>query len=81
VNRHATLQKHTNVLSRRRVFDFITNNPVLVDPLAVESVITSILNSKIFKVRGPMGRFCDISEIFFGKMRMITPKSKCKNSE
>jgi hypothetical protein len=79
VNKHATLRRHTNILSRRWVFDFITNNPILVDPPTIESVITFILNGKIFKVRSPMGHFCDISEIFFGKL--IAPKSKCKNSE
>jgi hypothetical protein len=62
---------------------FITNNPIRVDPLTAESVtiITKNgMNDKIFKVRSPMGRFCDISEIIFG-MTFITIKVKCKNSE
>ena len=68
------------------VFGF-TNSPIRVDPLTAENVtIVNIngMNGKIFKVRSPMGRFCDISEIFFetiGKMKSIMPKFKCKNSE
>jgi hypothetical protein len=77
VNKYATIRKDANILSRRRLFGFITNNPILVDPLTVESVIIATMNGKKFKVRSLMGRFCDIPEIFFGKMKLITLKSKC----
>ena len=79
MNKHATLWKDTNILSGRWVFGFITNNPHRVDPLMVESV-PSILNDKRFKVRSLVGRFCDISELFFGRMA-ITQKLKCKIPE
>jgi hypothetical protein len=79
VNKHVTLRKDTNILSRHWLSGFITNNPILVDPLIAVSV-TMIMNGKKFKVRSPMRRFCDISEIFFGN-KSITPKSHCKNSE
>jgi hypothetical protein len=82
MNKHATLRKDANILSRRWVFGFITNNPICVDPLTAESV--AMVNGKRFKVRSMMGRFCDISEIFFekiGKKKLIIPKFKCKNSE
>jgi hypothetical protein len=39
VNKHATLRKAANILSRHWVFGFITNNPIHVDPLTAESVI------------------------------------------
>jgi hypothetical protein len=81
---HATLRKDSNLLSRRWVFGFITNNPIRVDPLTAENVILEIIkgmNGKRFKVRSPMGRFCDISEIFFGKMTLNTPKLNCKHSK
>jgi hypothetical protein len=90
MNKHATLRKDANILSRRWVFVFITNNPIRVDPLRAESVIiradviiavTNGMNGKRFKVRSLVGRFCDISEIFFGRMRLIAQKIKCKNSE
>jgi hypothetical protein len=95
VNKHATLRKDANILSRRWVFGFITNNPILVDPLTAESVsliismmnesvivvIIIVMNGKRFKVRSLIGRFCDISEIFFGKMKLITLMLKCKSSE
>ena len=80
MNNHVTLRKGANILSRHWVFGFITNNPIRVDPLTAESVIIAIMNGKRFKVRSPMGRFCDISEIFFGRIT-ITYKFKCKNSE
>jgi hypothetical protein len=80
VNKHATLRKDANILSRRWVFGFITNNPILVDPLTLESVTTAMMNGKRFKVRSLKGCFCDISEIFFGRI-MITRKLKCKISE
>jgi hypothetical protein len=81
VNKYDPLRKDADILSSRWVFGFITNNPILGDPLTVESVIIAIMNGKEFKVRSLMRRFCDISEIFFGKMKLITLKSKCKNSE
>jgi hypothetical protein len=88
VNNHATLRKDANILSRHWVFGFITNDPIRVDPLTAESVITDdgviiviIMNGKKFKVRSLIGCLCDKSEIFFGKMTLITPKLKCKNSE
>jgi hypothetical protein len=87
MNKHATLRKDANILSRRWVFGFITNNPIRVNPLTAENVtIVKIngMNGKRFKVRSAMGRFCDISEIFFetiGKMKLIILKFKCKNSE
>jgi hypothetical protein len=77
VNKHATIRKDANILSRHWVFGFITNNPILVDPLIVESV-PSILNDKKFKVRSLI---YDVSEFFFGRTMLIIPKSKCKNSE
>jgi hypothetical protein len=79
MNKHATLQMDASILSECWVFGFITNNPIRVDPLIAESVIMAILNGKKFKVRGLMGRFSDILEKFFGRMKM--PRSKCKNSE
>src|ERR1700728_2058320 len=78
------LFERTQTYSRRWVFGFITNNPIRVDPLTVENEFIGIIkgtNGKRFKVRSPVGRFCDISEIFFGKMKLITRKFKCKNSE
>jgi hypothetical protein len=88
VNNHATLRKDANILSRRWVFGFITNNPIRIDPLTAENVIIAdsviiviIMNGKKFKVRSLIGRFCDISEIFFGTLKLIAPKLKCKNSE
>src|ERR1700728_4510374 len=39
-----------------------------------------MMNGKRFKVRSLKGCFCDISEIYFGRI-MITRKLKCKNSE
>jgi hypothetical protein len=83
VNKHATLRKDANILLWRWVFGFITNNPIRVDPLTAESVSTFIINGmngKRFKVRSPMGRFYDISEMISG-MAFITIKLKCKNSE
>jgi hypothetical protein len=80
VNKHA-LRKDANILSRHWAFGFITNNPILVDPLTAESVIIGIFNGEKFKVGGLIERFCDILEKFFGRMKSITPKSKCKNSE
>ena len=73
-------RKNANILSRRWVSGYITNNPILVDPLTADSVIPAMMNGKRFKVRSPIGRFCDILEIFFKRTR-IAPKSKCKNSE
>jgi hypothetical protein len=81
VNKHVTIRKDANILSRRWQFGFIANNPILVDAPTVESVIIAIMNGKKFKVRSLMGCFCDISEIFFGKMKLITLKLKCKNTE
>jgi hypothetical protein len=80
MNKHATLRKGANILSRRWVSGFITNNPIPVDPLTAESVIPAMMNGKRFKVRSLIGCFCNISEIFLGKMR-ITHKFECKNSE
>jgi hypothetical protein len=80
VNKHATIRKDANILSRPWVFGFITNNPIRVDPLTADSEIIAMMNGKRFKVWSLIRRFCDISEIFFG-MILITPKSKCKNSE
>jgi hypothetical protein len=92
VNKHATIRKDANIPSRHWVFSFLifgflTNNPIRVNPLTAESVTIAVIkgtNGKIFKVRSLMGCFCDISEIFFGKigtMRLIIPMFKCKNSE
>jgi hypothetical protein len=80
VNKHATLRKDANILSRRWLFVFITNNPIRVDPLTAESVILVILNGKKFKVRGLMGHFCDILEMIFG-MTIFTQKIKSKFPE
>jgi len=80
MNKHATIRKDTNILSRRWVFVSITNNPNLVDPLTAESVMRAMKNGNGFKVRSLIGHFCDISEIFFRRM-MITQKIKCKISE
>jgi hypothetical protein len=79
VNKHATIRKDANILSRRWVYVFIANNPIRVDPLTAERVITMI-NGNEFKAMSPTGSFCDISEILFGRI-MITRKFKCKNSE
>ena len=86
MNQHATLRKDANILSRCWVVGFITNNPNRVDPLTAESVIIAMMNGKRFKVRSLMGRFCDILDIFFGTLKLFTPKLfapkfKCKNSE
>jgi hypothetical protein len=80
VNKHATIRKDANIHSRSWLFVFITNNPILVDPFTAESVITAMTDGNGFKVRSLTGRFCDISEIFFGRIT-ITYKFKCKNSE
>jgi hypothetical protein len=83
VSKYATLREDANILSRRWIFGFITNNPIRVDPLTAESVRIGIIsgtNGKRFKARSLMRRFCDISEIFFGKMA-ITQKLKCKIPE
>jgi hypothetical protein len=84
VNKHVTFRKDANIPSRRWVLVFITNNPILVDPLTADGQtranIRAMMNGKRFKVRSLIGRFCDISEIFF-EMILITPKSKFKNSE
>jgi hypothetical protein len=80
MNKHATLQKDADILSRRWVFDFITN-PIPVDPLTTDRVIIAMMNGKRFKVRSLIGHLCDISEIFFGRKKLIKPKSKCENSE
>jgi len=80
VKKHATLRKDANILSRCWVLP-ITNNPILVDTLVAESVIVGMMNGKRFKVRSLMGHFCDISEVYFGKMMVIDRKFKCKNSE
>jgi hypothetical protein len=74
VNKHATLRKDGNILLRFRVLGFITNNPILVNPLTAESVIIAGANGKKFKVRSLIGLFCDISEVFFGRTKLITPK-------
>jgi hypothetical protein len=81
VNKHVTLRKDANILSRHWVFGLITNNPILVDPLTAECVsIIAMINGNEFNVRSLTRSFCDIWETFFGKMKSI-PKSKCKNSE
>ena len=80
MSKHATLRKDANILSRRWVSGCITNNPILVDALTAERFIIDTTNGEKFKVRSLIGHFCDISEIFFGRI-MATPKSKCKNSE
>jgi archaellum biogenesis ATPase FlaH len=77
--------ERTYILSRRWVFGFITN-PIRVDSLTAENEIVDTIkrmNGKRFKVRSPMGRFCDISEIYFERMRLTTRtrKIKCKISE
>jgi hypothetical protein len=81
VNKHAALQKDTNILSRGWVFVFITNNPIRVDPLIAESMISALTNGKKLKVKSLTGRLCDIWEIFFGTSRLSAPKMKCKISE
>jgi hypothetical protein len=83
VNKHAALRKDANILSRRWVlgFIFITNNPIRVDPLPAESVAITMVNGKKFKVRSPVGRLCDILEIFFGILKLYAPRFKSKNSE
>jgi hypothetical protein len=90
VNRQAILRKDANILSRHWVFGFITNNPIRVDPLTAESVIIApnaiiviimVMNGKRFKARSLIGRFCDISEKFFGTLKLVAPKFNCKNSE
>jgi hypothetical protein len=68
-------------LSRRWVFGLSTNNPILVDPLTAESIKIAISNDKEFKVRGLIGCFYDILEIFFGRIELMAQKLKCKNSE
>jgi hypothetical protein len=78
VNKHATLRKDADILSRCWLFVFITNNPILVDLLKAES--GAMVNGKRFKVRSLTGHFYDISEIYFGRA-MISQKIKCKNSE
>ena len=80
MNKHATLRKNANILSTRWVFGFITNNPIPVDALTADSVIIAVMNGKRVKMRGLIGHFCNVSDIFFRRTRM-TPKSKCKNSE
>jgi hypothetical protein len=81
VNKHATLRKDANILSRRWVFVFITNNPIRVDPLMADSVINALTNGKIFKVKSLTGRFCDIWGIFVGTSKLSAPKKNCKISE
>jgi hypothetical protein len=81
VNKHATFRKDTNILSRRWLFAFITNNPTLVDLLTAECVIIDMMNGKRFKARSLTGHFCDKSEICFGRMRLTTLKFNSKNSE
>jgi hypothetical protein len=81
VNKHAALRKDANILSRRWVFVFITNNPIRVDPLMAESMISALTNGKIFKVKSLTGRFCDIWGIFVGISKLSAPKMKCKISE
>jgi hypothetical protein len=81
MNKHATLRKDANILSRCWVFGLTTNNPILIESLTAESVVIDMMNGKRFKVRSLMGHFCDISEIFFGRMKVIASKFKCKNSE
>jgi hypothetical protein len=76
------LRKDTNILSRRWVSSYITNNPILVDPLTADSVTMAMMNGKRFKVRSLIGRFCDVSEIVFGRMTITPPtKFECKNSK
>ena len=80
MNKLATIRKDTNILSRRWVSVFITNNPIFDASFTAECVITAMMNGNAFKVRSLTGRFCDISEIFFGRM-MMTQKIKCKISK
>jgi len=81
VNKHATLRKDASILSRHWLFVFTTNNPIRIDPLIAENVTIAMMIDKIFKMRSPIGRFCDTSEIFFGRMRLTTPEVECKISE
>ena len=81
MNRHATIRKDANVLSTRWLFGFITNSPIPVDPLKADNAIIALMNGKRFKVRSLIGHFCDISEIFFGRKKLIIIKLKSKNSE
>jgi len=59
----------------------ITKNPILVNPLTADRMILDMMNGKRFKVRSLTGRSYDISEIFSGKMMLITINLKFKNSE
>ena len=52
----------------RRVLLHCTNTPPVNVLTVIKDVTTAPSNGKIFKVRSLIGRFRDISDIFFGEM-------------